>query len=142
MRTVRELLREKGREVVTILPEATVLDAIKLMADRNIGGLVVMENDMICGIFTERDYARNVALKGKSSPTTRVRDVMTSQVLCVGPEYTVEQCMTMMTEKRVRHLPVLEHKELVGIVSIGDLVKSIIADQRYTIEQLEQYIHG
>jgi len=142
MRTVRELLREKGREVVTITPDATVLDAIKLMADRNIGGLVVMKDDLICGIFTERDYARNLALKGKSSPATRVREVMTSQVLCVGPEYTVEQCMTMMTEKRVRHLPVLEHKQLVGIVSIGDLVKSIIADQRYTIEQLEQYIHG
>ncbi len=112
------------------------------MADNNIGSLVVMDSDKIVGIFTERDYARNVILKGHSSPTTSVREVMTRKVLCTTPGNTVDECMALMTEKRVRHIPVLENKQLVGLISIGDLVKAIISEQKYFIEQLECYIYG
>jgi CBS domain-containing protein len=122
--------------------DATVFDAIAKMAENDIGSLVVMDGEKLVGIITERDYARNVVLKGKTSPTTPVWDIMERRVICVRPEQTVEQCMALMSDKRVRHLPVLEEKTVTGIVSIGDLVKSIIGDQKFTIEQLEHYIHG
>ena len=142
MTKVQQLLDEKGHEVWSADPDDTVFDAIQKMASKDVGALVVMEDDKPVGIFTERHYAREVILKGKSSPKTPVRDVMTTSVICARPEQKVEECMAVMTEKRVRHLPVLHNKRLVGIISIGDLVKSIIADQKFTIEQLEHYIHG
>lgn len=142
MKTVAHLLREKGNEVCSVQPDDTVFDAIKTMAKEEIGSLVVLEGAKLVGIVTERDYARKIVLEGKSSPQTPVRDIMQTRVACVRPEQTVEECMAIMTDKRVRHLPVLDHKALVGLVSIGDLVKSIIADQQFTIEQLEHYIHG
>ena len=142
MDTVQQLLNSKGNTVHTIHPDASVLDAIKEMADRDIGALVVVESDKPIGIFTERHYARDVILKGKSSPATPVRDIMSTHVICAKLEQTVEECMAVMTENRIRHLPVLEEGRLVGLVSIGDLVKSIIADQQFTIEQLEHFITG
>ena len=142
MTTVRQLLDDKGRDVWSIHPDSSVFDAIQLMASRDVGALVVVEDDRPVGIFTERHYARNVILKGKSSPKTPTRDIMTTDVICARPEQTIEQCMAVMTDKRVRHLPVLDQESLVGIVSIGDLVKSIIADQNFAIEQLEHYIRG
>ncbi len=142
MATVRQILHAKGHDVATIDPDATVYNAIKKLADENIGSLVVMDDEKIIGIVTERDYARNVILKGKASPTTRVKDIMSTRVVCVGPEQSVEECMAVMTDKAIRHLPVLESKRLVGMVSIGDLVKSIIGDQKFIIEQLEHYISG
>ena len=142
MATVRQILDAKGHDVSTIDPDATVYNAIKKLADENIGSLVVMDDEKIVGIVTERDYARNVILKGKASPTTLVKDIMSTRVVCVGPEQSVEECMAVMTDKAIRHLPVLESKRLVGMVSIGDLVKSIIGDQKFIIEQLEHYISG
>jgi CBS domain-containing protein len=140
--SVRQLLNQKARTVCSVHPDATVLDAIAKMAENDIGSLVVMDGEKLVGIITERHYARNVVLKGKASPTTPVRDIMERRVICARPEQTVEQCMALMTDKRVRHLPVLEGKKVTGIVSIGDLVKSIISDQKFIIEQLEHYIHG
>jgi CBS domain-containing protein len=142
MSTIRHLLNERDRAVQTIHPDATVFDAIAKMAEHDIGALVVMDGQKLVGIITERHYARNVVLKGKTSPTTPVRDIMERRVVCARPEQSVEQCMALMSDKRVRHLPVLEGKRVIGIVSIGDLVKSIIGDQRFIIEQLEHYIHG
>ncbi len=142
MATVRQILHAKGHDVATIDPDATVYNAIKKLADENIGSLVVMDDEKIVGIVTERDYARNVILKGKASPTTLVRDIMSTRVVSVGLEHSVEECMAVMTDKAIRHLPVLESKRLVGMVSIGDLVKSIIGDQKFIIEQLEHYICG
>jgi CBS domain-containing protein len=142
MTTIRQLLSEKPGTVYTIHPDSTVFDAIAKMAEHDIGSLVVMDGEKPVGIITERHYARNVVLKGKTSPTTPVRDIMERRVICARPEQTVEQCMALMSEKRVRHLPVLEGKKVIGIVSIGDLVKSIIGDQKFIIEQLEHYIHG
>ena len=142
MTTVQQLLDEKGHDVWTIHPDCSVFDAIQLMASKDVGALVVVEDDRPVGIFTERHYARNVFLKGKSSPKTRTRDIMTTDVICARPGQSVEQCMAVMTDKRVRHLPVLNKGHLVGILSIGDLVKSIIADQNFAIEQLEHYIRG
>ncbi len=142
MRTVQQLLDEKGHDIQSIHPDDSVFDAIQNLANANIGSLIVVEDDRPVGIFTERDYARNVILKGKSSPTTKVRDIMTTRVIFVQPEQTVEHCMAIMTDKHIRHLPVLRDEKLIGMISIGDLVKSIIADQKYTIEQLEQFIHG
>ena len=142
MTTVQQLLDEKGHDVWTIHSDSTVLDAIQLMASKDVGALVVLENDRPVGIFTERHYARNVFLKGKSSPKTRTGDIMTTDVICARPGQSVEQCMAVMTDKRVRHLPVVDQERLIGIVSIGDLVKSIIADQNFAIEQLEHYIQG
>ena len=135
MTTVQQLLDEKGHDVLSIHPDDSVFDAIQLMAKENVGALVVMEDDRPVGIFTERHYARSVFLKGKSSPKTRTREIMTTDVVCARPEQTVEECMAVMTNKRVRHLPVLDKERLVGIVSIGDLVKSIIADQNFAIKQ-------
>ncbi len=142
MRTVQQLLDEKGHDILSIGPDDSVFDAIQKMADANIGALMVIGDGRPVGIFTERDYARSVILKGKSSPTTPVRDIMTTRVIFVQPEQTVEECMAIMTDKHIRHLPVLDGEKLVGMISIGDLVKSIIADQKFTIEQLEQFIQG
>jgi len=140
MATVKQLLDQKGHEVLSIGPDESVFDAIKKMADNNIGSLVVTEGEKLVGIITERHYARNVFLKGRSSPETTVREIMSTHVVCARPEQSVEECMAVMTDKAVRHLPVLEKKQLIGVVSIGDLVKNIISDQKFVIEQLEHYI--
>jgi CBS domain-containing protein len=142
MRTIRQILEEKGYEVLAIDPGASVYSAIEIMAENGVGALMVMEGARPVGLISERDYARKVILKGRSSRDTEVREVMATHVYCVGPAQTVEECMALMTEKRVRHLPVLGEDRVVGIVSIGDLVKSIIADQQFIIEQLEHYICG
>lgn len=143
MRTVAELLKSKADAAVhTIRPDATVLDALKLMADKSVGALLVMQADQIIGIVTERDYARKVILMSRASKDTPVRDIMTSDVMYVRPEQTSEDCMVLMTENRLRHLPVLTDGKLVGLISIGDLVKDIISEQKFIIEQLEHYISG
>ena len=142
MTTINQLLGTKGREVLSIGPDASVYDAIKLMADKDVGSLVVMEGTRLAGIFTERHYARNVFLKGRSSPGTSVGDIMERTVICTTLDETVEECMAVMTSRGVRHLPVLEDNAVVGIISIGDLVKSIIDGQKFIIEQLETYITG
>lgn len=142
MTTIQQLLDEKGREVLSIGPDETVLDAIKKMADNDVGSLVVLEGEKLVGIVTERHYARNVYLKGRSSPKTTVKEIMSTRVVCAWPEQSVEECMAVMTDKAVRHLPVLEKKQLIGIISIGDLVKNIISGQKFIIEQLELYISG
>jgi len=134
-------LNRKGHNVETIGPDATVYDAIKRMADLDIGALVVMDGGRVVGVITERDYARNVFLQGKSSPSTPVREAMADEVLSVGREERTRDCMAIMTGKRTRHLLVIEGGELLGILSIGDLVRSIVAEQDMTIDQLEQYIH-
>ncbi|MGD8913306.1 MAG: CBS domain-containing protein [Candidatus Thiodiazotropha sp.] len=140
MQTVNQLLQRKGYEIETIAPSASVFEALKLMADKGIGSLIVMQDKMLVGLFTERDYARNVILKGRTSKETQVKDIMSSQVIVVKPDQTPEECMAIMTEKRVRHLPVMKDDELVGIISIGDLVKAIIEEQQFVIEQLVSYI--
>lgn len=143
MKTVREVLRSKPDQAVqTIVPTATVLEAVRLMAQKNLGALVVTEGDEVLGIITERDYARKVILMGRSSKDTPVRDIMTAPVIVVRPEQTNEECMELMTEKRVRHLPVVEGGRLIGLVSIGDMVKDIISEQKQTIQHLEHYIMG
>ena len=142
MTTVRHILEDKGRQVWFVRPGDKVFDAIKMMADKDVGSLVVLDGSEIVGIVTERHYARNVFLKGRASPRTRVDDIMERNVVCVGPDQSIEECMALMTTKRLRHLPVIEHGELLGIVSIGDLVKSIISDREFVIKQLEHYIHG
>jgi CBS domain-containing protein len=139
---VSSLLHHKGSAVWHIAPEASVFDAIKLMAEKNIGALPVMTNGLLVGIFTERDYTRKVALMGKTSKDTRVLDILSDEVICVTPNDSVEECMRLMTENRIRHLPVLEGKQLLGIISIGDLVNWIISSQNSAIEQMEQYIAG
>jgi CBS domain-containing protein len=142
MKTLKQLLEAKGREVYSIAPDARVFDALKLMADRSIGALIVLEGARIAGIISERDYARKVILHGKSSHELQVRDIMTSKVITVHPGQTVEECMELMTEKRIRHLPVTDGERLIGVLSIGDLVKEVIAEQQRTIQQLESYIHS
>ena len=142
MTKLQVLLEGKGHDVWSVHPDDTVLDAIKVLAEKDIGALIVIKDDKPVGIFSERDYARNVYLKGKSSPETPVRDVMAAPVICVRPDQSVDECMALMTEKRFRHLPVVDGDELVGMVSIGDLVKSVIAEQQFNIEKLEHYIHG
>ena len=143
MRTsVRDILRNKGDLVHSVAPETTVFDALQTMADANVGALVVIDDDKLVGIISERDYARKVILKGRTSPNTLVKDIMSTKVLCATPDQTVKECMSMMTAKAVRHLPVLSQKSVIGIVSIGDLVKAIIGEQQFVIEQLESYIHG
>ena len=142
MHTVKELLREKGNQIWTIGPQATVYDALELMAAKNIGCVVVLEEGNVAGIFTERDYARKVALKGRSSKTTKVGDLMITDVLYVGPDDTIEDCMALMTDKRLRHLPVMENGKLAGVVSIGDIVKVVISNREFTIRELERYITG
>jgi CBS domain-containing protein len=140
--TIKHLLERKGRHVWTIAPNATVLDAVREMADKNIGSLVVMDDEKLVGIITERHYARNVILKGKTSPTTLVKDIMERNVVHVGAEQSVELCMALMTEKRVRHLPVVEGTKVIGIISIGDLLKFVISKREFAIDQLEHYIQG
>ena len=142
MTTIRQLLDQKGSNIWSIHPDATVFDAIAKMAEKDIGSLVVMEGEELVGIITERHYARNVVLKGKASPATPVRDIMERHVVVAQPGQSVDECMAVMSEERVRHLPVFEGKKPIGIVSIGDLVKSIIGDQKFMIIQLEHYIHG
>ncbi len=140
MITVAQLLEQKGHNVEAIAPDATVFEAIKRMSDLDIGALVVREGGKVIGLLTERDYARNVFLRGKASPTTPVRDAMDVEVLSVTRDKTTRDCMAIMTGKRTRHLVVMEDGELLGILSIGDLVRSIVSEQDMTIEQLEQYI--
>lgn len=140
MITVAQLLEQKGHNVEAIAPDATVFEAIKRMSDLDIGALVVREGGKVIGLLTERDYARNVFLRGKASPTTPVRDAMDVEVLSVTRDKTTRDCMAIMTGKRTRHLVVMEGGELLGILSIGDLVRSIVSEQDMTIEQLEQYI--
>jgi CBS domain-containing protein len=140
--TVRHILEEKGHQVWSARPGDKVFDAIKMMADKDVGSLVVLDGGKIVGIVTERHYARNVFLKGRASPQTRVDEIMERNVVCVGPDQSIEECMALMTTKRLRHLPVIIPGELLGIVSIGDLVKSIISDREFVIEQLEHYIRG
>ena len=140
--TVKELLEAKTNPVWTIAPAASVYDAVATMADRRIGALVVIEGDKVCGIITERDYARKIILRNKSSKATPVREIMTDRVIFVQPEQPIEECMALMTEKRIRHLPVLNEDKLVGVISIGDLVKELISDRDFIIEQLTRYISG
>jgi CBS domain-containing protein len=142
MRTVRQLLETKGAEIISVSPDSNVLDALKLMASREIGAVLVVEAARLVGIMSERDYARKVILKGKSSQDTKVREIMTERVMYARPDQTVPELMALMTNKRVRHLPVLEGDRLVGVLSIGDLVKETISEQEFIIRQLENYIHG
>jgi CBS domain-containing protein len=142
MATVKQLLEGKGFEVASIEPDKSVYDAMELMAARNVGALLVLKDGKLAGIFTERDYSRKAYLLDKSAKDIRVSEIMTSQVAYVSPDYTAEDCMALVTEMRVRHLPVLENNEVVGIVSIGDLVKDAISGQQFIIHQLERYIHG
>jgi CBS domain-containing protein len=141
MTTVRQLLDGKGRAIYSVGPEDPVLQAIKLMAERHVGALVVMKAEELLGIVSERDYARKVILMGRSSDDTPVKDIMTSQVVTVAPNQSLDDCMRLVTERRIRHLPVVEAGKVVGMISIGDLVKAVIEDQQRTIEQLESYIH-
>lgn len=142
MQTVNQLLDLKGRKVYFVAPEASVFEALTLMAEKEIGALPVVEVGRLVGLVSERDYARKVILKGHSSKELRVRDIMSREPMCARPDDTVEGCMEVMTNQRVRHLPVLNDGELAGLVSIGDLVKSVIAEQQYVIEQMQSYISG
>jgi CBS domain-containing protein len=142
MTTAHDILRFKGRTVHSVRPDDTVLAALGIMAEHDIGAVLVLAGDKVAGILTERDYARKVVLAGRSSKDSPVRAVMTTDVLCVPPSHTVEDCMAAMTECRVRHLPVVEGGRLIGIVSIGDLVKATIDEQEFTINQLKSYIAG
>ena len=142
MKTVAQLLRTKGNEVLSVAPGTAVFEALRRMAEKNVGAVLVLEGERLVGIFSERDYARKVILKGKASKETPVRDIMTTHVLYVRPEQTIEDCMALMTDKRVRHLPVLDEERLAGVISIGDVVKAIIDEQQFIIEQLQNYITG
>ena len=142
MKTLKQLLEAKGGNIYSIAPEARMFDALKLMADKNVGALVVLEGHRLAGIISERDYARKVILQGKSSHDIEVREIMTAKVITVHPGQTVGECMALMTGKRIRHLPVTEGDHLIGVLSIGDLVKEVIAEQEATIKQLESYIHS
>jgi len=139
---VKNLLNTKGDEVWSVSPESSVFDALNLLAKKDIGALIVMEGKKIKGMFSERDYARKIILKGKSSKETRVKDIMSEKVLYVTPERTIEECMALMTTEHIRHLPVIEEGKLIGVISIGDVVKAIISDQKFVIEQMEKYITG
>ncbi len=143
MRTVRDLLHAKGHDVYSITPEASVFDALKLMADRNVGAVLVRDGaGHLVGILSERDYARKVALRGHTSRETPVSAIMTEEVVCIPAEMTVEECMGLMTHRRIRHLPVVEHDNPIGVVSIGDVGRAMIENQGFVIAQLEQYICG
>ncbi len=142
MKLVKHLLDRKGRDIISISEEASVLEAITTMAERSIGSLLVMDGDDLRGIVTERDYARKVIVKGRSSKSTLVREIMTTDVCTTSPDQTVNVCMTTMTDRRIRHLPVVDNGKVVGLISIGDLVQAIISDQQEEIQQLEQYISG
>ena len=143
MKTAAHILKTKGDQAVyTIAPDASVFDAVRLMADKDIGALLVMAGGKVVGMVTERDYARKIAILSRSSRDTAVREIMTADVLYVRPDRSSEECMALMTENRVRHLPVMDGEQLLGLISIGDLVKDIISEQRFIIEQLEHYITG
>ena len=142
MHTIQHCLQNKGSDVWSIHPDASVFDALNLMADKNIGALLVIENGKLAGMFSERDYARKVILHGKTSRETKVREIMSSRVFHVEYNQSIEDCMALMTEKHIRHLPVLEEGAIVGVISIGDVVKEIIAEQEFVINQLENYISG
>ncbi|MFQ5401007.1 MAG: CBS domain-containing protein [Anaerolineae bacterium] len=139
---IRQLLERKGYHVWSTSPDASVYEALQLLAEKNIGALVVLQDEKLVGIVSERDYARKVVLHGKTSMKTPVRKIMTEEVITIDTGTTVEEAMTLMTEKRIRHLPVVEGEKIIGVVSIGDLVKAIIAVQEFTIDQLERYITG
>jgi CBS domain-containing protein len=142
MITVGKYLEQKGRQVWSVSPDATVFEALEVMAEKNIGAVLVMEEGQPVGIFSERDYARKVVLRGRSTRETPVSEVMTEKVLGVSPERTIDDCMALFTEKHIRHLPVVKDDQVVGVISIGDVVKSIISHQEYVIDQLEDYITG
>ena len=142
MITVNQILEEKGHQVWTISPESMVYEALKIMAEKEVGALIVVDKGEVVGVISERDYARKVVLKGKSSLETPVKEIMSTQVYFVNPEATAEECMALMTEKRIRHLPVIQEKKLAGVISIGDVVKSVITSQKITIEHLQNYIMG
>lgn len=142
MKSVSDILKTKGYDIWVVKPDDSVFDSLKLMAEKEIGALMVMDGDKLVGIVTERDYARKVILEGKSSKNSKVAEVMTKRVLCVAPDRTVDECMALMTDKRARHLPVVDHKRVIGIVSIGDLVKTMINEQQVLIDQLQHYISG
>jgi CBS domain-containing protein len=142
MRTVHDILQIKGSEVFTITPEETVYTALQKMAEKNVGALVVMENDRVIGLISERDYARKIVLKGKFSKDVPVNEIMTVEMVSVGPEEDIERCMHLMTYERVRHLPVFEKDRLIGLISVGDIVKAIIEHKEEIIHQLENYIKG
>ena len=143
MKSVAQVLKSKpGQSVESVAPSTSVFDAVKRMAEKNIGALLVLEDQKIAGIVTERDYARKIVLMGRSSKETPVRDIMTFPVMYVRPDQTNEECMALMTDNRVRHLPVVDQGKLIGLISIGDLVKDIISEQKFIIEQLEHYITG
>jgi CBS domain-containing protein len=139
---VRDILKGKGNEIWWVSPDTIVFDALKLMAEKNVGALVVLEGEKVAGIFSERDYARKVVLKGKASREMAVKEIMTTEVTYILLSQPVEECMALMTDKRIRHLPVLEGEKLVGVISIGDVVKAIISDKEFMIKQLEKYITG
>ncbi len=142
MKTVEQILDAKGSDVWSITPDASVLEAIKLMAEKEVGALLVMTGEKPVGIVSERDYARKVILKGRSSQKTPIQDIMTAHVVCVSPNQSIEECMALMTEKHIRHLPVMDGERLRGMLSIGDLVKAVIAEQKLVIKELERYISG
>ena len=142
MDTVKQLLKTKGQQIWSITPDASVYEAIEQMNDHGVGALLVMENEKLIGVISERDYARKTILKGRSSKTTPVRDIMTRKVIYISPKQTLEECMALMTDKRVRHLPVFVGEKLIGIISIGDVLKAIITDKKFIIDQLESYITG
>lgn len=143
MKTIKQLLDENRREVVTVSPDDSVFEALERMAKHDIGAVVATQGGKIAGIFTERDYARKIILHGKASRETRVREIMTENVCCIAPDRTVDEGLALMSDKRCRHLPVLDDgMNMIGLVSIGDLVKEIISEQRFVIEQLESYING
>jgi CBS domain-containing protein len=142
MKTVREILAGKGRVIWSIQPDATVFEALQAMADNDVGALVVLDGETVAGVLSERDYARKVILHGRSSKELKVKEIMSSKVYFVKPEQNIEDCMALFTNKRVRHLPVMENERLTGVISIGDVVKAVIAEQEYTIKHLENYITG
>ena len=142
MKTVQQLLESKRHSLISVVPSATVLEALQVMAEKEIGAVIVIDDGHLVGIFSERDYARKVVLQGKASKDTPVREIMTDKVVCVRPEQTIEDCMGLMTDKRIRHLPVLEHKKVIGVISIGDVVKEMLSEKEFVIKQLESYIHN
>jgi CBS domain-containing protein len=141
-KTVASILRNKGYDIYAVSPESTVFEALKVMADKKVGALLVLDSEKVAGILSERDYARKVILLGKSSREAKVKEIMSDKVLYVQPHRTAEECMALMINKRIRHLPVLDNEKLIGIISIGDVVKAVIDEKEFVIEQLEEYISG
>lgn len=142
MQSVKDILDRKGHDIWSVRADNSVFDAVKMMAEKGVGSLLVMDGEKLVGIITERDYARKIILEDRSSKNSTVGEVMTRKVLCVAPERTIDECMALMTDKRARHLPVIDHKRVIGVVSIGDLVKAMISEQQILIDQLQHYISG